>query len=707
MEKIHVFFNILYRRCTRGDVEFRFIPPKKDSQNPAIQKFIPLSNFELPSFPNGDNIYFGVATRDGRGGGKENLIEIPALWVDLDLKNTSIETIEERYRDFPLKPSIMVETGGGYHLYWALRKPSTKEEIPRIEDYLDRLAAFWGGDQGATDASRILRVPETLNIKPEYNPPRAVAIKAQDPSLEYDLVDFDFLPAAESREGALSTGQLPRGWQDALLDGVLDGERNVTATRLAGRWLALGHSESEVLLFLLTWNQRCIPPKSEQEIRGIVESMARTHGRNRGNQATQNSTRKELSPWPPPLNEKAFHGLAGEFVKIIEPQTEADPVALLIQFLTAIGNIVGSRPFFRVEADSHYLKIFTVLVGETSKGRKGTSWGHIKNIFTQIEPSWGESRIMSGLSSGEGLIWEVRDEIRKNEPIKEKGRVTGYQEVIIDPGKEDKRLLVVEPEFASTLRVIGRDGNTLSPIIRQAWDDGNLRVLTKNSPAKSTGAHVSIVGHITRDELRRYLDRTETGNGFANRFIWLCVKRSKSLPEGGRIADVDLAPMARKVQEVIEFGKNAGEITKDSQATEVWAEVYADLSEGKPGLFGAVTSRAEAQVMRLACLYALLDKSVEVRPEHLLAALAIWDYSEASARYIFGDATGDPIADRILVSLRVTPAGLSRTDIRDLFGRNMDAERIESALSILEKANLIRKDKEGTNGRPTERWIAI
>ena len=75
-----------------------------------------------------------------------------------------------------------------------------------------------------------------------------------------------------------------------------------------------------------------------------------------------------------------------------------------------------------------------------------------------------------------------------------------------------------ESEFASVLRVSGRDGNTLSPVMRNAWDSGNLRILTKNNPVQASEAHISIIGHITRDELLRYMDNTEAANGFANRF---------------------------------------------------------------------------------------------------------------------------------------------------------------------------------------------
>ncbi|MFL6213321.1 MAG: DUF3987 domain-containing protein [Blastocatellia bacterium] len=415
-----------------------------------------------------------------------------------------------------------------------------------------------------------------------------------------------------------------------------------------------------------------------------------------------------FSSWPAAPEQACLHGLAGEIVGMIYPHSEADLSALLVQFLVAFGNIIGRSAHFVAEADAHYLNLFAVLVGPSSKGRKGTSWSQIRRLFSAADANW-ENCVQSGLSSGEGLIWAVRDPISKHEPIKEKGRIVDYQEVITDPGIEDKRLLAIESEFASTLRAIGREGNTLSALVRQAWDNGNLRVLTKNSPAQSTGAHISIIGHITKDELRRYLDSTEVGNGFANRFLWPCVKRSKSLPEGGRLHEVDFFSTIRRLSDVIEFARSTGEMRRDEEARKLWFDAYGKLSEGKPGLLGAVTSRGEAQVMRMACIYALLDKSAIVRKPHLEAALALWKYCEDSAQFIFGDSLGDPLADELLRTLRGAETGMTRTDISNLFGRNRKSQEIGRALSTLAEAGLIHRVVEQSDGpgRPSERWVAI
>ena len=414
--------------------------------------------------------------------------------------------------------------------------------------------------------------------------------------------------------------------------------------------------------------------------------------------------------WPKPLAMEAFHGLAGEAVHTILPHTESSAAALLIQTLICFGNVVGRTAYFEAEASRHYLNIFAVLVGVTSVGRKGSSWAQVLRLHRVVDPGWADNQIQSGLSSGEGLIWAVRDPITKREPIREDdGRVRDYQDVITDAGISDKRLLVFESEFASPLRMMARDGNTLSVLIRQSWDTGDLRTMTKHSPARATSAHISIVGHITRDELRQELGRVDMANGFGNRILWCCAARSKELPEGGSLPDAEVNRLAVKFRESVKFAQSVGEMNRDNAIRNMWADTYHALTSGTPGLLGAITSRAVPQTMRLACLYALLDHSAIVRAEHLLAALAVVEYCQASALFIFGDALGDPTADAILRGLRNAPDGLDRTSISSLFSRHTSAAEISRALSVLQEhglAEVSRAPQDGA-GRPCEVWSAV
>ena len=419
-------------------------------------------------------------------------------------------------------------------------------------------------------------------------------------------------------------------------------------------------------------------------------------------QKVNGSDRASNIDWPSKLGDDAYHGLAGEIVRQISPETEADEAAILLQFLVAFGALVGRGPHVRVEGDQHHGNLFALLVGETSKARKGTSYGRIKEIFSRVQ-DW--PRVVEGLSSGEGLKWHVRDRVTKEEKDAN-GQLANTE---VDPGISDKRLLVVESEFAQVLRQCARAGNTLSSTIRCAWDSGKLQTLTKNDPVTATGAHICMIGHITSDELRAELTQTDSANGFANRFLFMCVRRSKALAFGGKpIPDELLSQFASRIARSAGRAKMIQSVNMTEAARATWAKVYPTLSEGYRGLFGAVTARAEAQCLRLALLYALLDESECIDDPHVMAALSIWDRAAESARYVFGSALGDPVADEIYRSLRASGNdGLTRTGISKLFNRHQTAERIKVALDLLETKGMARSERMETTGAPSEVWRSV
>jgi hypothetical protein len=344
--------------------------------------------------------------------------------------------------------------------------------------------------------------------------------------------------------------------------------------------------------------------------------------------------------------------------------------------------------------------LFAVLVGDSAKSRKGTSWGRARAIGKVSDTTWADDRVKGGLSSGEGLINEVRDE-RKEWNKKE------CREEVVDAGVKDKRLMVVEPEFASALAVAERHDNTLSALMRRAWDGDKLTTITKNAPLCATGAHISTVGHITTDELRARITRTDVANGFVNRFMFALVKRSKLLPFGGDLDDCEIERLGERLGEAVTFAATVGRVTMTADAKAKWEAVYPTLSAPQPGLLGAVTARGEAHTARLALIYALLDRLAHIEVLHMRAALACWEYCESSAAYIFGDMLGDPVADEIMLALRQAGnAGMSRTAIRDLFGRHRSGDRIGAALALLTTRGWARMAMQATAGRPSETWFA-
>jgi hypothetical protein len=410
--------------------------------------------------------------------------------------------------------------------------------------------------------------------------------------------------------------------------------------------------------------------------------------------------------FPAPLEDDAYYGLAGKIVQRILPETEADPAALLFTFLTGFGSMIGRTAYMIADGARHHLNLFSVTVGRTSISRKRTAWVRVKPVLELIDEDWAHNNVETGLSSGEGVIHRIRDKIDEEKPIKEKGQYTGeYKTVTVDPGIDDKRLFVLETEFCSPLKVMNREGNTLSPVLRAAWDGDDLGTLTKNSRERATKPHLSMIGHITREELRRNLNETEAANGFGNRNLWIAAKRSKSLPRGGQIPSIE--EFSEPLGEALLHAQTCGELRRDDEAEELWAQIYPELSEGTPGLLGAITARAAPQILRISGLYAVLDCSSVITVPHLKAALACWRYAEASARWIFETGTGNKVADRILAALIAAgPTGLTKTQIvSDVFNRNVTKFTIDEALRLLHHLGLGYCKMETTRGRSAERWF--
>jgi len=411
------------------------------------------------------------------------------------------------------------------------------------------------------------------------------------------------------------------------------------------------------------------------------------------------------SPTPtwPVLPAEALYGLPGDIVTAVAPYTEADPVGVLVNTLVAFGNIVGRGPGFLVENTRHHLNLYAVLVGPTGQGRKGQAWSTPRQLCRLVDERWIQDRVVEGLSTGEGLIFAVRDPIYRVERDRKTGQT---QDVLVDQGIEDKRLLSIESEFSQVLKVGTREGNILSPIMRRAWDGADvLAPLTKTSPIRATNAHISIIGHITQEELLRHLTETDAANGWCNRFCWLLVRRSKYLPDGTPPPGELIQRLADRLREAVRFAQTVTNMTRDPEATDLWRRIYSHLSTPRPGLVGAILGRAEAQVMRLACIYALLDGFFVIRRSHLRAALALWDYMDQSSVYIFGDRLGDWVADQAYEAIREAgPDGLTETDLHNVFGRNQTGARLRVALQSLASLRLIVAKVEQTGGRPRTRW---
>jgi hypothetical protein len=391
--------------------------------------------------------------------------------------------------------------------------------------------------------------------------------------------------------------------------------------------------------------------------------------------------------WPAPPDPAAYHQLLGEIVTTIAPHTEADPVAILTQLLVAFGAAVGRGAFFEVEATRHCPNEFMLLVGDSSKARKGSSWDHVRRLIAAVDPSV-EPRILTGLSSGEGLIWAVRDPTSQ------------------DPGHADQRLLVIEPEFASVLKASAREISTLSPTLRSAWDGRPLAILTRTAPARATAAHISLIGHITQQELRRHTTTIELANGYLNRILLIACRRQRLLPEGGDPDPLAATGLTRLLAKALTRAQAARHVRLDAEARELWHHAYHQLARPQSGVLGQITARSEAHVIRLALLYALADGHQQISPAHLHAALALHDYAARSAAWALTAATGQPLAEHIHAALKASPDGLTRSQISDTLKHNQPAGQLDHALRALQDTGRATATQIATGGRPAQLWAA-
>lgn len=395
------------------------------------------------------------------------------------------------------------------------------------------------------------------------------------------------------------------------------------------------------------------------------------------------------------------HGIIGTFMDRVEEETEAHPVALAASFITAFGNCVGRSPHSMVGCTRHGVNLFTVVVGNTGTGRKGTGGDIVTHVLRYADQHWADFCQSPNLTSGEGVIDALRDRVVKLVP-KRKTDIDDIEEVVVDKGVDDKRLLIVCSELASALHAARRENSTLSQTLREAWDGKTLRTMAKNNPRTATDPHLSIIAHVTRQELIKSIRDTDVYGGLFNRCLFILSERARLLPHGGDLED--LGEILDPIKARIDFARGVYRMTRSSGADRLWEREYGALTTATGSdVVSAVLSRAEPQVLRLSMLMALAAGRATIEVDDLQAALDLWRYSEASARAVFaGD--NDALFDRLHDLIRENP-GISRSALHKKVGWKLSASTLLGTLSRIQAMGLARSESIKTGGRPIEKWF--
>ncbi|MCE9561573.1 MAG: bifunctional DNA primase/polymerase [Planctomycetes bacterium] len=637
--------------------------------------------------------------------------------LDIENRNGGMEQLakwEAEHGKMPATPTA--ESGSkGRHFYF--KRPAqlrtTKEKLPIVSG----AELLCGGDVIVPPSNHHSGGKYSWLIQPETPladmPDWLLSLMSAEP------LKAEGLFAAARQTTAVPTpepfnpmrGTISRGDTFADLGFVESGKRNDSVNAVIGSMLGNGFTREQILADGLRWADEQEPPYSANEMEKKVTFFARKqdaqfeelqatdpietgekttptvrHSPFAGSQAL-----KSQPDNPTPviqsfgLPDEAYHGILGEFVRAVEPLTEADPAGILACLLTGVGNALGRQTHHQI-GRRHSANLFVLLVGNTSS-RKGTCQDVAESLLATAMPEWDASCVEGGFGSGQGFVYRIRDAIGD------------------DTGIPDKRLLVVEEEWAKPLRLCRAENSILSPLIRSAYDGKPLSVMNRGENRYGCREpHVSIVGMITGEELRELTKgRTELVNGTINRFLLVNCERRRYLPTGGDYFS-EGKRFAPRLSAALNAAKTDSPLSLDGQAAEIWEGEYRRLEQQREGDYGKAVARLSVHCLKVAMVYAVLDGAKVIGLLHLKAALAFVDYCDKSAFAVFGGKPPtspngssedddhrfpEPDHVKLLNLIKNREDGIIKRDAHGLFNNKMKAEELNGLFKLLTDSGFI------------------
>ena len=356
--------------------------------------------------------------------------------------------------------------------------------------------------------------------------------------------------------------------------------------------------------------------------------------------------------------------------------------------MVMVSAAVGRDLYLSVGNTIHHCRLFACHVGRTSRGRKGDAQGAGRRIRNAIPNDVAELGLFhsGGLSSREGLAALIQD------------RQAGDKDSAV--GTDDKRLFIVESEFANVLSQGSREGNTLSACLRDGWDGNDIKPLVKNAPTHCTGPHLAILGNITPSELCAMMTAKDVSNGYLNRFMFIFAERTGFTAIPDRMPDEVVEEFARRTLDSVKWAcglypaaQNTRRMTLTEQARTLYTAVYPTLCAGDaPERVATLLERAAPYTLRLAMLFAIMDQTLAIEEKHLKAALASVAYWTESVNYVFATAgeqrtyrQSSNNADKLLAWLAGRAERCAtRTSIhKDCFSGHLSATKLDELLRSL------------------------
>jgi hypothetical protein len=682
---LHSILGSLDRRCSCGDGECR-----SPAKHPLTQ------NGRLDSTRDGTVIRDWwkrwPAANVGIDTGRSALVVL-----DVDPRHdgvASFELLREKLGASTFHTLTHLTGGGGSHYLFQ----ATLSRVARIASRANALGAGCDVKSGGgyIVAPPSLHISGRQYVRTPFSPDEPAELPEQ-------LAELLFA----QRNGRASWGEPWHGLADD--EPIKEGARNEVLWSHAVKWARDGLSAQALRAGLTGLNVTCKPPLPDGELECIWRSAIDYHRRYDAPLSVADIAERrgadtpavpvdwqDAYPWPEPMRDEAFYGIAGEFVRIVTPHTEADKHALLANILSGVSAMIGANPY-TVGVRRQPAKVNALVVGDTGDARKGTAFEDVERFLRMADSDTLDAILAPGITSGEGLIRFLRIPVHKDD----------------DTGTETPRLKRAwgrEGEYTRLSAVARRDGSTLSQCLRDAFDSTTLANLTKKDPDRVRGAHVAISADVTEADLILDTPDVKIANGVVNRFALICARRERLLPRGGTLTDADLAPAAKRLNAALRAARERQGVPLSEAALASWDLFYtAYETEKLPPLLRAATRRGSQYVLRIALIHALLDGAAEIGTVHLEAAIAFWEYAFASAQHVFAARLGDPKADALLKHLRdIYDTRLTGAEVDEFFGKHLHPDERRRIRDELVRRNLITIERQqtGERGRPTELWQA-
>ena len=603
-----LFLNTLFDGC-KANINLRAIDATK--KLPTKEMFacgtVEALRF-LNQYGGGYNIYFGVATRNSSGT-KEAIREIVTLHADVDFKTTPRDKALSLIASIPPWPTFIVETGGGFHVYWLLKEMEGKDAIPRVEAINRGLARALGGDLGSCDASRILRLPGSFNRKPEYGEPRPVSVLEADPGRRYNLSDFadfeDTQIVPVQFQASKASEEINRITECAFIQHC-DRDR---ATLPEIEWycmvsnLARATGGPGKIHEFSKGHLKYTPAETNEKIIHALNDTGphtcdfiRRHwdcGKQCGVKSPAALARKKMAATGETVETPGLEfpadvmtGLAGDFAELYASYLEPPKHFFYMAFLTSLGSLVADRLTLSSEI-APQPRLYILLLGESADDRKSTA---ISKTIDFFKKNAVEFPVCWGVGSAEGLQKRL---------------------------ETNNRLLLAFDELKHFISKCKIESSVLLPCVNTLFESNRYESRTKTCDLSLENVYLSVLAASTIQTYENTWSSQFTDIGFNNR-LWLVPgggKRRFSLP--AKAPEAECYRLNQRLGQVLTHISGHPELDLSPEARGIYHEWYMALERS------IHAKRLDAYALRLMALLAVNDLKAEVDAETVRKVIAL------------------------------------------------------------------------------------